>query len=130
MYREMIENLNFMTERVLDLEKKSLRISAIISSFESPILNSKLSFRGQIADSLREVEDLNKRLDSLHIKFKSLSSVLKSIVKQEEFERLKRQVDDYQFENLITIDELKKQNWKSKVYKLFILTLNKNILEA
>ncbi len=56
-----------------------------------------------------ELSYINKNLSELQSELKYLASKFKGITKKESFEKLKKRVDDLQYEHLLTKEELERK---------------------
>ena len=70
------------------------------------------SFKKDVSDTInkirKDIDDVNLLFDKLVEKKASVSKLFKNVVKKQQLERLESKVNDFNFENLVSVDEFER----------------------
>jgi regulator of replication initiation timing len=105
-YKEIVENLGFMEERIESLFKKSIKLKAKVDSLIRTIENSKLERRIKLEGAFKALEQISKLIEKTKIDIKNTIPLLKQTVRKDEFDKLSKIINSKKYEDYITEKEL------------------------
>lgn len=111
---EFLESLANIRKGTEQLEKLYLKLSLSIQELKEKQTQDSLELHNEILIMGKKFDNLKKRLSMIIYEFKRTTATLNYVVKKEELETLKRKVNLWSPENLVTKREFEKMLEEAK----------------